>query len=683
MQQMNVVPSNRFGKRTSFTCFALAILVSVVFAMPPVVFAQATTATQPASIRVREHRDLKKLEERVQRAVSKTLEATVSVQVGRGTGQGYAFGSGVIISDDGYVLTAAHVSSQPNQSVTFRLRDGSSAKGVTLGLHKDLDMGLMKITDSDRIWPSLKRARSSKLKNGDWVIATGHPGGFDKEAKAIVRLGRVLKNTTKVILTDCTLVGGDSGGPLVDLNGNVVGIHSRIGSDLATNLHVPIDRFAENWDRLASRDVWGHMTSIRPWIGVEHNNDYDEAYVKDVRSDSPAARVNLQFGDKIIEFDGKAVRSFDQLKRLVAKQDPGDRVKIQYERNGTLFETPIDIGSKKTQQDSPTRDDADLLKGWHEQRRGRGVVGIGKNADQVKESFHDVLKAASEATVEVLDSGKVVSLGTIVDKRLILTKASQIRGKHLRCRFRNTRSFKVEKIAELRSHDLALLKASRDLPAVKLRAASVPQPGALLASSGLNVWPLAIGVASNTPTEIPSEGKLGIRMDDDQPIVADLIPGSGAETVGIRKGDLITKANGTEISFADDLVGVVRDHYPGDVLQLTVQRGEESLVFSVELIRHSEFDDALADFEDFLGGRRNERRTGFARILQHDTAIHYLNCGGPVVDVNGKFVGINIARAARTTSYLLPASEVRIALKELRAQRNDNLVTVDVTNVNK
>ena len=73
------------------------------------------------------------------------------------------------------------------------------------------------------------------------------------------------------MLTDCTLVGGDSGGPLVDLRGNVVGIHSRIGADLTTNLHVPIDRFAENWGRLANKEVWGLLVESRPWIGVEHD----------------------------------------------------------------------------------------------------------------------------------------------------------------------------------------------------------------------------------------------------------------------------------------------------------------------------------------------------------------------------------------------------------------------------
>ena len=234
---------NRFAARLAQVVFmAVCLLGSSAIAQEI-----ASLPPRTRNIQVRKPSDLEQLESRVQAAVRKTLAATVSVRVGRAQG-GFAFGSGVIISDDGYVLTAAHVSSEPNQKVIFRFNDGTTLNGITLGLHKDLDMGLMKITDSGTSWPHLKRAESSRVKTGDWVIATGYPGGFDQEAPAVVRLGRVLKTTGKVLLTDCTLVGGDSGGPLVDINGNVVGIHSRIGAKLSINLHVPIDRFAESWD---------------------------------------------------------------------------------------------------------------------------------------------------------------------------------------------------------------------------------------------------------------------------------------------------------------------------------------------------------------------------------------------------------------------------------------------------
>ena len=92
-----------------------------------------------------------------------------------------------------------------------------------------------------------------------------------------------------------------------------------------------------------------------------------------------------------------------------------------------------------------------------------------------------------------------------------------------------------------------------------------------------------------------------------------------------------------------------------------------------ELGRVSEYDEALLEFEDFIGGKLSQRRTGFRRVLQHDTALLPHHCGGPVVDSQGRFVGVNIARAARTTSYLLLADDVQIALQQLQATRSDRL----------
>ena len=158
---------NRFAARLAQVVFmAICLFGSTAIAQEI-----ASLPPRTRNIQVRKPSDLEQLESRVQAAVQKTLAATVSVRVGRAQG-GFAFGSGVIISDDGFVLTAAHVSSEPNQEVIFRFNDGTTLNGVTLGLHKDLDMGLMKITESGRKWPYLKRARSSKLRHGDWAVAT-------------------------------------------------------------------------------------------------------------------------------------------------------------------------------------------------------------------------------------------------------------------------------------------------------------------------------------------------------------------------------------------------------------------------------------------------------------------------------------------------------------------------------
>lgn len=639
--------------------------------------------------------DIQKLEARVKRAVEKCVTATVAVEV-RGRRGGLAFGSGVIVSEDGYVLTAAHVSSQPNRKVKFRLSDGRIARGITLGLNQDLDMGLMKITDVGP-WPFLRRTRSGKVATGDWCIGLGHPGGFEDGSSQtpLVRIGRVLKTTRKVLLTDCALVGGDSGGPLVDLNGSVIAIHSRIGADLTTNLHVPVDRYAEAWDRLAKGDVWGEINSVSPWIGVHQDENTDLALIKSVHTDSPAERAGLEAGDLIVRLDEDAIESFGALKQKVAKFNPGDVVSIQVRRDDVTIETPITIGSKKDGQNSQTRDDAELLRDWlneieRSRRLGQPVFRYGKNAGSIKNAFMGAMHNVSRGTVNVMSgryrrNQKTVALGTVVDSSgLILTKASQLQGKaDLYVRPRGAGPMKVQKVAESRTYDLALLAlvdSDQTLSAIDLRNSATPMRGTLLATSSIR-QPVAVGVASGAPVEIPSEGKLGVVLDKRRPgsaRVRQIVADSGADMAGVKQGDVVKAIDDQQITTAQELVDIVGKRYPGDHLRLLIDRNGGLVELEVELGRYSEFDEALAEFEDFVGGQLSPRRTGFTRVVQHDTALLPRHCGGPVVDAHGRFVGINIARAARTTSYLLPADEVKLALRELKAISLNRLETVEV-----
>lgn len=208
--------------------------------LPPV-FAK----DQPGSVA-----DLKAIEQRVQELLPKITPAVVGIRIG------FAQGSGVIVSKDGYVLTAGHVSGEPGRPATVILPDGRQLKAKTLGRNGGLDSGMIKITDEGE-WPYVEMGNSSALKRGQWVLAIGQPGGFRPNRTPVVRVGRVLVANPILIRTDCTLVGGDSGGPLFDMNGKVVGIHSRIGNNITENIHVPVDPYRKTWDRLAKGESWG------------------------------------------------------------------------------------------------------------------------------------------------------------------------------------------------------------------------------------------------------------------------------------------------------------------------------------------------------------------------------------------------------------------------------------------
>lgn len=197
--------------------------------------------------------ELRQIEEHVQKVVAKVSPAVVGLLVGPGQG------SGVIVKADGTILTAGHVSGKPLEKARVILRNDltKTKSGKTYGQFKSIDSGMVKLTEGEN-YPHVEMGKSSELKVGQWVIAIGHPGGVRSNRGTVVRVGRILFVNQLVIRTDCTLVGGDSGGPLFDMQGRVIGIHSRIGGlAISENMHVPIDTYHETWAKLAAGDSWG------------------------------------------------------------------------------------------------------------------------------------------------------------------------------------------------------------------------------------------------------------------------------------------------------------------------------------------------------------------------------------------------------------------------------------------
>ena len=189
----------------------------------------------------RDAHDVKSMQKHVQLLVKQLSPATV------GVGVGAAQGSGVIINQEGLVLTAAHVAGRPGRSATVLMPDGKRYPATTLGMNRAMDSGMIQIKlpepgegEPKIELPFAELADANSVKLGHWCLALGHPGGFRLERPPVVRLGRVIHKYKDVITTDCTLIGGDSGGPLFDMNGRVIGIHSRIGPQLVHNVHVRV-----------------------------------------------------------------------------------------------------------------------------------------------------------------------------------------------------------------------------------------------------------------------------------------------------------------------------------------------------------------------------------------------------------------------------------------------------------
>jgi serine protease Do len=264
-------------------------------------------------------------------------------------------GSGVIVSEDGLVLTAAHVSGDPGKDCILILPDGKRVKGKTLGTDDKLDSGMIKITDkgpNDGKWPFIPVGKSADLKKGQWLVSLGHPGGWKRDRLPVARLGQVQDATKDIIRSSCTLVGGDSGGPLFDLAGKVVGIHSRIGYTLAWNVHVPADVFKTEWDRLVKGEQIGKpVKPATAVVGVVFATDSDGAKaegakVDEVTEDGPAAKAGLSAGDVITEFDGKEVSTADAVRAILRKKKPDDEVEVVVRRGTKTLTLTVTLGKR-------------------------------------------------------------------------------------------------------------------------------------------------------------------------------------------------------------------------------------------------------------------------------------------------------------------------------------------------
>ncbi len=279
--------------------------------------------------------DLRAIQKQTTAVLEKVIPCTVGVRV-RG-----ASGSGVLVSEDGYVLTAGHVAGAPGVEVTVILSDGRRVKGKTLGVNRTIDSGLIKITDEGK-WPFVEMGDSTKLRGGQWVIATGHPNGYKNGRPPPVRFGRVLDANYRIVLTDCTLVGGDSGGPLFDMEGKVVGIHSRIAGPVTANLHVPAFTYGATWEALTKSEVLGGA-----YAGVRFTEEEKDCKLEEVTEGSGSEKAGLKAGDVITRFDGHKVRFPDDVRGLLANKKPGDEVAVVVRRGGEDVTLKLVLGRRR------------------------------------------------------------------------------------------------------------------------------------------------------------------------------------------------------------------------------------------------------------------------------------------------------------------------------------------------
>ncbi len=299
-----------------------------------------------------------------------------------------------------------------------------------------------------------------------------------------------------------------------------------------------------------------------------------------------------------------------------------------------------------------------------------------KNHREVRAAFASVVSQSRKSTTIVYSNGKKVALGTVVAADgYILTKASELVDQ-LEVQLVTGERHNATIVGIHRATDLAMLKIeAKDLVAVEWQTGDAPIVGSFLATPGFSNLPEAIGVVSVAAREIVAPGGvLGILLEQDEkgPRIDQVLPNSGAEKAGLRVNDIVLSVNGQVTKSRDELVNLVRGFNEGDQVLLAIVRGQESKNITATLGSREDLTDEerRGNFQNMLGGPLSKRRAGFPSAIQHDTVLRPADCGGPLVNLDGKAIGINIARSGRVESLALPVSVVSPLIEEMKSGKH-------------
>jgi serine protease Do len=296
-----------------------------------------------------------------------------------------------------------------------------------------------------------------------------------------------------------------------------------------------------------------------------------------------------------------------------------------------------------------------------------------KSNSEMFAAMTEVVAKPSAFTVRVRCADKDAALGTIVGPDgWIVTKYSELKGP-AKVVLKDGRDFDAIVVGVHDEADLAMLKISATiLAAADWRESKAADVGSWLATPGISKEPIAVGVVSVNARVAAKEpagpnmnsGFLGIQMvpDESGVKVQEVQPRTAAQKAGIKAGDVIVGIDDTEVSNRDQLMELLQTKKPGDTVTVKLLRDGTRMELKATLGRRT-LD--RGSMQNSMGSVLSERRTNFPVILQHDSVIKPTDCGGPVVDLDGRVVGINIARAGRTESYALPSEFVQSVLFDL------------------
>lgn len=559
--------------------FTLAIIQASVFT--PAVFSQGVSS-------------LREREKLVQGVCRQVLPSVVSLSGKSDSLQGAA--SGVIISEDGVVLTQFHVSHAKSEgdtsghpigaSIPLMFADGKATMATLLGGDVGKDFGLAKIVGGGHFEFATVNPKAS-VELGDWVLKFGHPAGWRPGRPPVARFGRVIRKIDTEFVTDCHVTGGDSGGPYFDLSGQLVGM-IYTGS-------VPVVPLCEEM-RMRTESTWSVVpskligASLPMLLRGEINRETTTRWVNEVYTSEE--RLDLA--------DWKhGSRSLDEWKEVIA----------------------------------PVR----------------------------------------QSVVRILDGEIQVALGTVVDADgHFVTRASAV-PKSLRIIASTGEALQnVVLLGVSPEFDLALFKTSSRLKQTPFSKQEALRIGTFQAVPGHGELPLAVGIVSvgarrpegKFATTVAYKERARAKPPEwttipiaDHGMIVISVEGNAAKS-GIEPADELVQLGNTLIRDQSDVLYAIENRFARDRVPATVIRKSKRLTLELELDNRSE------------PVSKSDRDDSFRIVpvmYEHDAPVAWHECGGPIVDLDGKVTGVTIARLGEYGCIAIPAMEVQRIADVLRS----------------
>ena len=268
--------------------------------------------------------------------------------------------SGFIVSEDGYILTNAHVVNNAD-IITVSLNDGREFEATVIGADPNTDVAVVKINATSL--PYLKLGNSDDLDVGQWVVAIGNPLGLQTSVTAGVvsakgRNNLSLARVEDFIQTDAAINRGNSGGPLLNLNSEVIGMNTAIVTNMGSGGYMGIGfAIPSNLIQHVMEELIETGSVTRGFMGVtlqQINHDLAQAFgmdkiegalVADVSRESPAAKAGIKQGDVILRYNNKTVDNIAALRNGISMMKPGSQIDLTILRNGRINNITLSLGT--------------------------------------------------------------------------------------------------------------------------------------------------------------------------------------------------------------------------------------------------------------------------------------------------------------------------------------------------